>query len=74
MEDFVLNTPDFRLLYNCSMYDVDSVPLAQRQHPFLGVICVAISIIEEAKFIFTKIPSEFLLLKKLLYFFNYLLI
>jgi hypothetical protein len=51
MDQFVLDTPDFHRLYNCSFYSVDSVPLAKRQHVLLGVVLVLISVIEEVSFI-----------------------
>jgi hypothetical protein len=47
MEQLVLNTDDFRQFYNCSFYNVDSVPLEQRQHVLLGIVFVVISVIEE---------------------------
>jgi hypothetical protein len=46
MEQFLLNTPDFHRLYNCSFYDVSSVPLAQRQHVLLGVVFVVITVVQ----------------------------
>jgi hypothetical protein len=47
MDEFLLNTPDFRRLYNCSFYEVDSVPLVQRQQVLLGLALAVISVVEE---------------------------
>jgi hypothetical protein len=47
MEQLLMNTPDFRRLYNCSIYDVDSIHLEQRQHVALGIVFVLIGVIEE---------------------------
>jgi hypothetical protein len=47
MEDFLLNTPDFRRLYNCSFYEVDSVQLVQRRQVILGLALTGISVVEE---------------------------
>jgi hypothetical protein len=47
MEQMVLNTAEFRQLYNCSIYNVTIVPLEQRQNLLLGIIFVLISVIEE---------------------------
>jgi hypothetical protein len=47
MEQLLLNTSDFRQLYNCSFYDVDSIPLARRQRLVLGVALAVVSLVEE---------------------------
>jgi hypothetical protein len=47
MEAMFMDTPVYRRLYNCSFYEVSSVPLEKRQHVVLGVALAVISLIEE---------------------------
>jgi hypothetical protein len=47
VEQLNTSSSSFRRLYNCSVYDVGSVPLEQRQHVILGTAFVLISVIEE---------------------------
>jgi hypothetical protein len=36
MEAYFLDKPKFNRLYNCSLYDIDQIPIEERAHPFWG--------------------------------------
>uniref|UniRef100_A0A915EB28 Transposase n=1 Tax=Ditylenchus dipsaci TaxID=166011 RepID=A0A915EB28_9BILA len=37
MNQYILHRDTFDKYYNCSLYDVNSIPLAQRTHYFIGI-------------------------------------
>uniref|UniRef100_A0A915CNG7 Uncharacterized protein n=1 Tax=Ditylenchus dipsaci TaxID=166011 RepID=A0A915CNG7_9BILA len=45
MELYFLRPIEYQKLYNCNLYNIDQVPLNQRQHIVPGVIFMALSII-----------------------------
>lgn len=40
MELYFLEPERFQRDYNCSFYDIDDIPLAERRQVFLGVCCL----------------------------------
>ncbi|KAH7699331.1 Protein SRT-42 b, partial [Aphelenchoides avenae] len=36
MEMFIFRREEYERLYNCSLYDVEQIPLERRQHPVAG--------------------------------------
>uniref|UniRef100_A0A914P5B0 Uncharacterized protein n=1 Tax=Panagrolaimus davidi TaxID=227884 RepID=A0A914P5B0_9BILA len=62
--DYVLwNRREFIKLYNCSFFDIESVPLEKRQHPFIGMTLVIFFTVFE----FLYIPSLLIMRKKQFY-------
>jgi hypothetical protein len=61
MDQFLLNTEHFRRFYNCSFYDVDSVPGEQRRHLLLGILFIVVSMVEE---VLTLTLIKFILIKR----------
>jgi hypothetical protein len=59
MEEFLLNTTDYQRLYNCSFYDVGTLPLAKRQRLILGAALAGISLIEEVSLTIYSLTSMF---------------
>lgn len=42
MELYLFRRADYDLLYNCSFYIVDSIPVSSRQHPIIGSIMLTL--------------------------------
>ena len=51
MDIFLWKRDEYVMLYNCSFYDVDSIPLNQRQHVLIGVSLVVMFFIFEILYI-----------------------
>jgi hypothetical protein len=47
MDIYLFNRPEWDRLYNCSLYAVDAIPLAQRQHARLGWLAIGIFFLME---------------------------
>lgn len=44
----ILFHPDeYQRLYNCNAYDVDDIPLADRQHPLPGTVYIVLFVVYE---------------------------
>ncbi|KAI1696412.1 serpentine type 7TM GPCR chemoreceptor srt domain-containing protein [Ditylenchus destructor] len=41
---YFLGTSEFNLYYNCSTYDVNSIPLDERAHPYRGLLLIVLGI------------------------------
>lgn len=40
----LLYPEEYQLLYNCSAYNVDDIPLEDRQHPLMGTVYIVLFI------------------------------
>ena len=52
MESFIRRDAEFKMLYNCSFYNVSDIPLEQRASFPIGAFVFTVSFIEEAKYLF----------------------
>jgi hypothetical protein len=48
MNEFVMKTADYQRRYNCSFYEVGTIPVALRRNVGVGLFFVTIGTIEEA--------------------------
>ncbi|KAI1692921.1 serpentine type 7TM GPCR chemoreceptor srt domain-containing protein [Ditylenchus destructor] len=51
LKEYLFDDTEFDRLYNCSMYEVDSIPFDKRQHLILGWIFIALFAIFEILYI-----------------------
>ena len=63
MEFVLWKRDEFSKLYNCSFYDVDSVPLHRRQHVYIGISMVIMFFVFEVLYI----PSLFIMKKPIFF-------
>lgn len=47
MEVFFFQPEEYKLLYNCSAYNVDDIPLSLRQHKVVGALLIFVFFIYE---------------------------
>jgi len=45
MELYLFYQNEYERLYNCSIYDIDQIPLEKRQHKILGIFFIILSTI-----------------------------
>ncbi|KAI1706634.1 serpentine type 7TM GPCR chemoreceptor srt domain-containing protein [Ditylenchus destructor] len=47
LRTYFLDSAEFNLYYNCSSYDVNSIPLKQRAHPYRGLLLIMLGSVLE---------------------------
>jgi len=47
MDLYFFHHNDYERLYNCSIYNIDQIPLEKRQHKILGIFVISLSTIYE---------------------------
>jgi len=47
MDIYLFKPKEYLRLYNCSLYNIEDIPLEDRQHIFLGVILIQLFFILE---------------------------
>uniref|UniRef100_A0A1I7RIS6 Serpentine Receptor, class T n=2 Tax=Bursaphelenchus xylophilus TaxID=6326 RepID=A0A1I7RIS6_BURXY len=51
LDPFLFDEATYNLHYNCSFYDIDSIPIQKRQHPLLGTLILAIYFVSVSLYI-----------------------
>jgi len=59
MDLYLFHHDEYERLYNCSIYNVDQIPLEKRQHKILGIFFIVLSTIYEVmKYIYKLIKTS----------------
>jgi hypothetical protein len=59
MERFIRRDADFHRLFNCSFYDVDSIPVEERTNVCVGLLMLVLSLVGEVGRV-KKVKNSFL--------------
>nr|CAD2185477.1 unnamed protein product [Meloidogyne enterolobii] len=61
MELYLFNQNEYERLYNCSIYNIDQIPLEKRQHKILGIFFIILSTI----YVILYIPCMYSIWKRM---------